>query len=188
LKAGDIIGVGQFFSVSVWTVSLTAQQDTQVHVLRREDFLKVIERFPEVEDILFDFCNNKEEIQTLVRMSGKDRRNHARYPVNVIVNNTLLNPYGGNTGKRIFQGEMLDISKGGLSFSIRISKKENAHLLLGRQIISEVNLLGNEVLKCFGVIVGVRDQNARNKEFSIHVKFYSEIEQRQVTNVLNLVI
>ncbi len=188
LKAGDVIGVSQFFSVSVWTETLIAQDSSQLHVLSRDDFLQINDKFPELEEKLYDFCRKKDDIPGLVQMSGSDRRNYARYPINVTVNNILLDPYGGSAGKRVFQGEMLDISRGGLSFSIRISKKENANLLLGRQIICEINLRGSEVLKCFGAIVGVRYQHAIVKEFSVHIKFYSEIEQRQVTDVLNLVI
>ena len=120
-------------------------------------------------------------------MSGRDRRDSARYQVNVTVNNVLLDPYGGSSGRRVFQGEMLDISRGGLSFSIRISKKENAHLLLGRQIISEIKHKGKEVFKAFGLIVGVNFQHEIVKEYSVHVKFYTELEQHQITNVVNLV-
>lgn len=188
LKAGDVIGLGPFFSASVWTVNLTTLQRTQLQVLTRDDFLTVAKRHPELEDKLLEFVKRKESIEALVKMSGRDRRDYARYPVNITVNNILLDPYGASEGRRTFQGEMLDISRGGLSFSIRISKKESANLLLGRQIISEIHLKNNNILKCFGLIVGVRYQHEIVKEFSVHVKFYKELEQQRVTEVLNLVI
>ena len=188
LKAGDVIGLGPFFSASVWTVNLTTLQRTQLQVIKRDDFLKISKLHPDLEEKLLEFVKRKETIEDLIKISGRDRRDYARYPVNVTVNNVLLDPYGASEGRRTFQGEMLDISRGGLSFSIRISKKESANLLLGRQIISEIHLKGNDILKCFGLIVGVRYQHEIVKEFSVHVKFYKELEQLRVTEVLNLVI
>ncbi len=187
LKPGEVLGVGPFFSASVWTVNLTALQRTTMQVLRREDFLKLEKQLPELEEKLLEFCSRKDIVPDLIKMSGRDRRDSARYQVNVTVNNVLLDPYGGSSGRRVFQGEMLDISRGGLSFSIRISKKENAHLLLGRQIISEIKHKGKEVFKAFGLIVGVNFQHEIVKEYSVHVKFYTELEQHQITNVVNLV-
>ena len=54
-------------------------------------------------------------IPDLVRMAGSDRREYPRYPVSLIINNMLLDPFG-QTGKKTFRGEMIDISKGGLGF------------------------------------------------------------------------
>ena len=187
LKPGEVLGVGPFFSASVWTVNLTALQRTTMQVLRRDDFRKIEKQLPDFEEKLHEFCTRKDIIPDLIKMSGRDRRDCARYPVNITVNNILLDPYGGSTGRRVFQGEMLDISRGGLSFSIRITKKENAHLLLGRQIISEINQKGSEVLKTFGLIVGVNYQHEIVKEFSVHVKFYTELEQHQISKVVNLI-
>lgn len=188
LKPGEVLGVGPFFSASVWTVNLTALQKTSLQVLRRQDFMKMEKLLPDLEEKLLEFCSKKDIIPDLIKMSGRDRRDCARYPVNITVNHVLLDPYGDSSGRRVFHGEMIDISRGGLSFSIRISKKENAHLLLGRQIISEIKLKNKEVLKCFGLIVGVNYQHEIVKEYSVHVKFYSELGQHQVSNVVNLVM
>jgi CRP-like cAMP-binding protein len=186
LNPGDVIGVGPFFSASVWTVTMTALQDTRMQVLRRDLFMKAVQGYPEIEMKLLAFCRNRDMVHELVKMSGRDRRDSARYAVTmpVTVYNILLDPYGGE-GKRTFEGEMLDISRGGMSFSIHLSKKENVHLLLGRQIISELRTKGNEVLECLGLVVGVHCQQELVKDFSVHVKFYSELEQYQITNVLN---
>jgi len=120
-----------------------------------------------------------------LRMTGSDRREYARYPNSVIINNMVLDPYG-NKGQRLIKGEMIDISRGGLSFSIRISKRGSAKLLLGRQIVSEILLGSGNTLKCFGVVVGVKFPEITNYEFSVHVKFYSAIDQADVVRVSKL--
>jgi len=187
LQPGEVIGVGQFFSVSVWTISMTAQTETQMNVLSREQFKPQQDDFPELEAKLHEFCMQYDTIPELLKMAGSDRREFPRYSVSVIINNMLLDPYG-NTGKRKFKGEMVDISKGGLCFSILISSKENARLLLGRQIITEITLLNGDILKCFGTIVGVKFTKIAMQIFTVHVKFYHTLEQENVNQVLNLEI
>ncbi len=188
ITPGDVVGVNPFFSASVWTVSMTALHDTTMLVLRRDLLTTGEEKPPHFEEKLLEFCRERESIPDLLRMSGQERRNNARYAVKVTVNNVLLDIYGGSTGKRVFHGEMIDISRGGLAFAIRISKKQSAHLLLGRQIVSEITLKGKKVLRCLGLIVGVTIQHELLKEYSVHIKFYQELGQRQVTDVLNLVL
>ncbi len=188
MQPGDVVGIGQFFSASVWTVNLIAQQRAKMHVLQRNIFNDGGEKYPELEEKIFDFCRKKEVIRDLIKMSGRDRRDYARYPIKVTVSNMLLDLYGESGGRRTFKGEMIDISRGGLSFSVRIATKKSAQQLLGRQVVSEIKRGTKDILKCFGLIVGVRYQHEIAKEFSIHVKFYNELEQQQVSEVLNLVL
>lgn len=185
LQPGEVIGVGPFFSVSVWTVSMTAQTASQIHVLSRGKFLDLHKKHPKIGKKLEDFCNKYDTVPELLKMSGTDRRESARYSIAVMVNNILLDPYG-NAGKRSFRGELIDISKGGLCFSIKISTKENARLLLGRQIVTEITLGDGTVLKCFGVIVGVKFYETEVQDFSVHVKFYRNLEQVDFKQVINL--
>ena len=185
LQSGEVVGVGPFFSVSVWTVSMTAQTETQIHVLTREKFSELKKIFPDLESKLLDFCNKHDTVPELLRMSGSDRREAPRYSISVIISNTLLDPYG-NAGKRSFRGELIDISKGGLCFSIHISSRDNARMLLGRQIVSGIDLGNNNLLKCFGVIVAVKYQEVVVQEFSVHVKFFRELEQQEIKKVVNL--
>lgn len=188
VNPGDIVGAGTFFSASVWTVNLIALQRTQVQVLHRNEYKEHCKQHAELEGKLQKFIMAKENVRDLIRMSGRERRDFARYGINIMVNNILLDPYGGSAGRKVFKGEMLDFSRGGLSFAIRISNRESANLLLGRQIVSEIVLKDNQHLKCFGTIVSVRFKYEIVKEFSIHVKFHKELEQSIVTEVLNVVI
>ena len=187
LQPGEVVGVAQFFSASVWTISMTAQSETQVHVLSREKFNELKKEHPALESKLLEFCTRFDTVPELLKMSGSDRRDFPRYSVGVLINNKLLDPYG-NAGNRSFRGELIDISKGGLCFTIHISSRENARLLLGRQIVSEISLGGGNILKCFGVIVGVKYQEVVVQEFSVHVKFFRNIEQVDLMKVVNLEI
>lgn len=185
MQPGDVIGVRPFFTASVWTVNLTCQQKSKLHVLYRSAFEQLGEKHPGLEEKLLDYCKKKEVVRDLIKMSGRDRRDNARYPVKYAVNNILLDVYGEKEGRRNFKGEMIDISRGGMSFSIRISKKKSAQQLLGRQIVSELKLSENSTLKCFGMIVSVQHLHEIAKEFSVHVKFYKELEHNRVTELFS---
>jgi len=187
LQPGEVIGVGPFFSVSLWTVSMTAQTPSQIHVLSRNKFLKLRKNHPKIEKKLEEFCTVYDTVPELLKMSGSDRRESARYSIAIRVKNILLDPYG-NAGKRSFKGELIDISRGGLCFSIKISSKKNARLLLGRQIVTEITLGDGNILKCFGVIVGVKFNEIETHSFNVHVKFHRNLDLVDFKQVVNLEI
>lgn len=186
LKSGDVLGVAPFFTASVWTVNITALQATNLLVISRDSFLSGSRNYPELEEKLEDFCKRKDNVRKLVAMAGRDRRDNARYPLSVTFTNVLLDRYGEREGRRIFKSEMIDISRGGMSFSIRISNNASAGRLLGRQVISEVKLKKKRNFQCLGVVVSVQYLHEIAKEYSVHVKFYKELEQQQVTDILNM--
>ena len=182
MQAGEILGVDQFFSVSVWTITLKAHSDVQIHALDREALAELQHAHPGIERKLRDFCLKFDIVPDLVRMAGSDRREYPRYPVSMIINSTLLDQYG-HAGKRTFKGEMIDISRGGLGFSIRIANRENARLLLGRQIVAEFGMVRGKMLKCAGLIVGVKFHHDVEQDFSIHVKLFNTFDQAVVTDL-----
>ncbi len=183
MQPGDVLGVDQFFSVSVWTITLKAHTDVQVHVLERQALAGLQQAHPRTESLLLDFCRRFDIVPDLVRMAGSDRREDPRYPVSMVITSTLLDQYG-HAGKRTFKGEMIDISRGGLGFSIKIATRENARLLLGRQIVAELGEVGGRMLKCAGLIVGVKYRQDAEQDFSIHVKLFRKIEQAVVSDVI----
>ncbi|MCP3899543.1 MAG: cyclic nucleotide-binding domain-containing protein [Desulfobacteraceae bacterium] len=183
LHPGDVAGVGQFFSSSVWTVTLTAQNLTRIQILEKDKWFGLINEYPGIESKLKDFCVFYDTVPELVRMSGNDRREFARYEVSMMVSSTFYDAYG-QKGKRTVRGEMIDISRGGLAFYIRISKKENVKHLLGKHIVSEIQLDKNEKIQCHGTIVGARNNELIEEDVSIHVKLYRKIENAQVERVI----
>ncbi len=56
MQPSNVLGGEQFFSPSVWTVSLRALSEVEVHVLDRKSFLNIIEEYPGIEDKLKRYC------------------------------------------------------------------------------------------------------------------------------------
>lgn len=179
---GEIVGADPFFDVSMWTVSLTALGKTNVQILERGKFLELLEQFPGLEPCLIDYCLKSESIPDLLEMSGEDRRQHSRYPVNIITMHTLLDETGKNS-MRNFKGEISDISCGGLTFLIRISRQENARLLLARNIKTTLSGSNGEQIECTGQIVAVRFQHFVESDYSVHVKFKELLSDTVVKSI-----
>lgn len=183
LNPGEIVGVAPFFDVSVWTVTLTAMTAVKVQVLEREPFQELLAQYPGLESRLMDFCRRSDKITELVKLSGEDRREEARYPLEFKVVNSLLDENGYPTAQR-FNGQLEDVSIGGLSLLIRISKKENARLFLGRHIVSLLPIGKSAVRECKGEIVGVTLQDYIDQDYQVHVRFDQPLTAVDLKNIM----
>ncbi len=182
---GEIVGAAPFFDVSVWTVSLTALSKTEVHILERTKFLEMLEEFPSLESCLHKYCLRLDTVPELLKMSGEDRRQTARYPVSGVGKHALLDEYG-NPGVRSFKGELADISTGGFSVYIHISRKENARLLLGKGIKSIIPIDKGQVVHCSGQIVAVRSQPYVGTDYSVHVQLKEALEEDVIKRIVSM--
>lgn len=183
MQPSDVLGGEQFFSASVWTITLKALSAVQLHVLEQSKWADIIAVEPGIEEKLQRYCQKYKKIAELLQMSGDDRREYPRHSVCLLTKNMLLDPYG-KRGKRSFNGELIDISKAGLAFTIRIADKDNAKLLLGRQIITTVLVDGKELNPCTGVIVGVKSHDLERFDFSVHVKLSKKIDDESLIKIV----
>lgn len=183
LGPGEIIGVAPFFDVSVWTVTLTAMGAVKAQLLEREAFKGLLSLHPGLESSLMDFCRRSDRIAELLRLSGEDRREEPRFAGELTIANSLLDANGYPSAQR-FRGRLEDVSIGGLSLLIRISRKENARLFLGRRIVSLLPLGVNAVRECRGEIVGVSVQDVIDQDYLVHVRFDQPLTAVDLKNVM----
>lgn len=130
---GETVGQDTFFSISLCTTSVTSASGVQTKYLPRSGFDKISEQYPGFSDKLESFCRKKEgtPLEEILKNKEVERRQHKRVKFSGKVTTQLLN----NDGKPLstpFSGFIDDISKGGLSFSIKCSKQSTARMLLGR--------------------------------------------------------
>jgi hypothetical protein len=184
MKPGDILGSEQFFSPSVWTVTLRALSDVQMQVLEYPDWLELLKEQPQLENTFQEYCNRFETVPMLLKMANDDRRELPRYRVDFICRNTFIDQYGARG--RELTGELIDISEGGLAFILRILNRQNAKLLLGRQIVTSIVVDGNEIIRCTGLVVAVKAYNEPEQDYSIHVKLSRRLERSAFHNILTL--
>ncbi|MFH0782468.1 MAG: cyclic nucleotide-binding domain-containing protein [Pseudomonadota bacterium] len=186
LGPGSILGGDHFFSASIWTVTLRALSDVHMQVLDHKVFLEIAEKYQVVAEVLRQYSLNYAGVPDLIKISGDERREYPRFPVTLFSKNDLLDPYG-KKGKRSLKGELVDISRNGLAFIVKISSQSNAKLMLGRQIISEIQAAENVVLaECYGVIVGIQYQDGGKETSIVRVKFSKKIEDGTFSRILSL--
>lgn len=182
IKAGDIQGAEQFFADSVWTTTMRAQSKVELHVLDRQTLNLISPAHPMLGEKLRTYCRRGNAVYDLLKMSGQDRREYPRYHLSRQVESTLLNPLGGERARKL-RVELVDITRGGLCVALRIANKENAQLLLGRHLETEIPLDGEEALACVGTIVGITFLAAFSREFTLHIRLFEELSQAQVTKI-----
>lgn len=185
MRPSNVLGGDQFFSNSVWTVTLRALGEIQVHVLEHDAFKKISEEHPGIEYKLRKYCQKHTPVPELLKMSGGDRREYPRYSVVLQTKNVLMDPYG-SVEKRNFNGELFDISEQGMAFTIKISNTNKARLLLGRHIKTTIIVGKEELPQQNGVIVGVRLFAPIVQDFSVHVKLAKKIDKISYNKILSV--
>lgn len=171
LGPGQLAGQENFFSNTVCTTSLITLSNVNLKYLTKDALLKWKKELPTLEQKLFDFCAGFQNATALLQSKKMDRRALKRVKLSGKGLIKLLNRAGEPIGKS-FKGHLSDISVGGLSFEIRISKEDTARLLLGRRINVALNYsssIPNTGIDRNGIIVGVYPFPF--EDYSIHVKF-----------------
>lgn len=134
LGPGGLAGEDTFFYTTAFrTVSLQANSQAKCRYLERGVLEKWKEEFPRIEQKLYDYCRKSGTVPDLLEKKGLDRRIHKRIELSGRATLQLLNSSGGPNGKPFIAG-LSDISVYGLSFSLKISKKETARRLLGLKL------------------------------------------------------
>ena len=171
LGPGQLAGQENFFANTVCTTSLVTLSNVNLKYLEKRALLKWKNEFPALEQKLVDFCAGFKNATALLQSKKMDRRALQRVKLSGKGIIQLLNRAGEPIGKS-FKGHLSDISVGGLSFELRISKENTARLLLGRRIsvaFKYSKSIPNISVDQSGTIVGVYPFPF--EDYSIHVKF-----------------
>lgn len=185
LKAGSVVGAEQFFSISVWTVTVQARTPVELYSLRRDALRELALRFPGIEQRLREYCEDENSIPDLLKMSGGDRRSAARHQVSAIIRTLLLDNYG-SAGHKSFVGQLQDISQGGFCYTIGIGNRDNARLLLGRQVRFELQLEDDTQVEMEGVIVGIEPVEQKKELYCVHVKLLHLLSAAETSKIVEM--
>jgi len=183
LSRGQIAGEN-FFTPSFWTVTLTSLTPSRIHILPQAALGTWQEQFPGLRAKLHEYYLAHNTIRTMLAKKGLERRQDQRFTlarkIQVQPINNLDNPIG-----RGFRAETADISLGGLAFLIRISRQENARLLLGRRMQVVLPVGGKTpYLHLQGLVIGVQPFHILENDFSVHFKFDQPLEPQGLQAIL----
>jgi len=179
IHQGEIIGEN-FFYPSVWTVSISAKTTCKVSKLKLKNCIDLNNKMVGLEAKLRDFLNHFDDIPTRLEQGGLDRRRHSRFKLSLKIIVQTIDKSGQSTGRGL-KGEMADISQSGLSFLIRINKKESCRMLLGRHLKIIIPLYNIEKkVSIIGTVVAVQPFNLMENDYSIHLKFDKLLSENTV--------
>lgn len=183
LGPGEIMGADTFFEVSVWTVNVKSL-GTEVSILSQSRLQTLKESHPGLESKLLDFTSRFLSINSIFSKTKKTRRGYDRKKIAGQTNIILINKEGKEVGSRT-KGDLLDISKGGISFGLRFSKKNKAIALL-RQRIRIALPTSTPVAPLYynGTIIAVRCHDFIGNEYSLHIEFDKLLDSAKLQQVI----
>ncbi len=179
LSDGDLAGEN-FFSTSVWTVSMSAVTESRISILKRSCFERWKEAFPGLEEKLKNFYNSTNNIRDLLQRKGLNRRVFERYSLSRKVDFQVIDSPGKPIGQK-FKGRLADVSRGGLSMVFRISQQKHIRVLLGRNMQITIPVAGTPPeLNVQGQVLSIQPADEEAGEYKISLVFDQELEQEEL--------
>uniref|UniRef100_UPI0040574594 cyclic nucleotide-binding domain-containing protein n=1 Tax=Candidatus Electronema sp. TaxID=2698783 RepID=UPI0040574594 len=183
LSDGDLAGEN-FFSSSVWTVSMSAVTESRISVLKRACFERWKEAYPGLEEKLRNFYNGTNNIRDLLQRKGLNRRNYDRYTLSRKVDFQVMDTPGKPIGQK-FRGKLSDVSRGGLSMIFRMAQQKHIRVLLGRNMRITIPVAGSpSELDVQGQVLSIQPADEEMGEYKISLVFDEELEQEELQMVL----
>lgn len=185
MKSGEIFGADAFFEPSIWTISVTSIGDSEISLLSVDVLHRWSTEHPQLEEKLLTFCQRFERLENLIVKNSRDRRVHKRHQVAREIKANLIDIRGRSTGI-VDDVTLLDVSQGGLAYTMEFENKRNLRQFLGRKV--RLNLPIEEVTDSIttvtGEIVSVKSRKDSPGQYSVHMKFEKLLEKQLLYDVI----
>ena len=186
IEAGEIFGVETFFDISIWTMSARSL-GANISLLSWEALLRLKESTPALRSKLMDFSSRFKLTTLSFDKTGITRRRFERLRVSGKVAVALLKKKGEENQESPFgtKGTLQDISRGGVAFSLRFSKKKNAVALLGQMVQVSVRTdCSGDPIQRNGVIKAVHCHDFVGNDYTIHLEFQQPLSPAEVSQAV----
>jgi CRP-like cAMP-binding protein len=178
IEAGDFAGDETFFPLSAFSsVSLITESDVKMKYLHKSVLKKWAEKDVGLVNKLYDYCIKSGLTHEIISKMKLNRRLQKRYDIDGTGIFQIINKSGEAVGSP-FRGSLSDISLGGMAFVTRITKKETARILIGKNLKIKIDLPSeNGILKLekTGMIIGIHADSF--EDYLLHVKFDSDLDK-----------
>ena len=181
---GEIQGAETFFRLTNRsTYTAKARTPVQVSLLHQSALTRWEQEYPNLVSELYNYCFLGKDIAEIIRERDADRRSQQRIQVDSRLKLQVLNE-SGKPLARPFGAEMINISSGGLAFTLELANSKTAQKLLSRRIALKANLpIDNDwrEIKKAGRIVGIRA--LAFNEYSFHVQFEKPLPEELLERI-----
>lgn len=135
---------------------------------------------PALQSKLMEHCSRFPSLNDLFSKTHRNRRKFARQTVHGRVTVEFEDAADGDLGTGT-KGDLLDVSEGGISFSLHFSKRKYALALLAKTIKMTVRPdKAQSSFQCTGKIMAVRCHDFVGNEYSLHVEFHNPLQQAEL--------
>ncbi len=184
LRAGSIFNMEAFFSFTVTTSAVIAVTASGLSHLEQGILDRWRDKFPGIEPKLNSFCRKFEDVRALVKKTGADVRSSPRYLVSMSAIIQFLDSYG-KPAKKPFKVSLFDISSGGISFGLKLNRRQEAAQLLGQGMLMQTGYVldgKKQKVSQKGRIVAAHLQPFG--ESSVHVQFEKNLPDDTMADII----
>jgi len=182
LGAGDIMGGDTFFFLTVCTITAVTLSEVELYFLEKELLTKWEKDFSGIESKLSDYCSELEKVSDMLKKQGRSRRAQERIKVSCKILMQTIDDSGSPLEQPV-RGTLADISIGGLSFDLKISKEKADKMFLEPKVNVKFTLKTNESeykIMQNGTIVGIL---YHFYDYSIHIKFDNLLDEKIIEEI-----
>lgn len=146
LGKGDILGEYSFAIIALCSATAVTSGEVQLRCLENKSTENWNKKYPELYGKIMDYCYHHGNMEQIKARTEREDRKFQRYAVKGRVKAVLLDRAGEKT-KITLDGELENISRSGVSFSIRSNNKETVKKLLTRSfsLVIACGKQGNEL-------------------------------------------
>lgn len=146
LGRGNILGEYSFSIIALCSATAVTSTHVEMRCLESKSTEKWDVKYPELYGKIMDYCYQHGSVEQIKARTEREDRKYQRYAVKGHVTADLLDR-SGEKSKISFTGEMENISRSGISFSIRSNNKAAVKQFLTRSLSLAVTCgkQGNEL-------------------------------------------
>ena len=182
IGAGEILGAGTFFEASVSTISARSL-GAKVSVLSPGKTKRWDEKYADLKSKLQEFCSRFNFPPEFFCRADLDRRMSTRLRISGTMRMIVFDKEGRDTGFAT-NGYLFDISAGGVSFFLRIPKKDSARYFLGKSVGITIPSLSDSSFNITGTVMAVRSFPSTDTKFGVSVQFGRDLAQRELKDLV----
>jgi len=183
IQRGDVAGTDSFFNFTNFSETLTAERESNLRVLDKKRYEKLLMGNPALESKLCNFCEEIKKVCSINSGKRMVRRVHKRYRVSHPGSVQRIDAEGNTTGP-ITKMLLADISVGGLCYILPHLKRHDGAHLLGSMLKIDFTYPKEgfrEDVTLTGKVVSVRFHPFG--ECSVHVRFDKGVEHTCVIEI-----
>ncbi len=177
-QGGEILGSDSFFENRPWPLTIQAQTELQVRLLKKEQFREIQHTVPGLEEKLSDFCKRYEVLPHLISGARHDAAVPEGPEIDIHSPFSFKDSDGNAIGVEV-SGKLSKTTYGGFNIALPYPHLENINTCLGHQVSAELATEDGARQTCFGIIVGGGVYEGSQDSLLLHIKLYHPLTEKR---------